>query len=458
MNDLFGEEQDDTQRSAGPVVDDQAPLAERMRPRSLDEFLGQESTRASDSFLRWAIEQDQVPSMILWGPPGCGKTSLAHVIAHQTCCSFESFSAVLGGIGDVRTIVDRAKKRKRHGQKTVLFVDEIHRFNKAQQDAFLPHVEAGTVTLVGATTENPSFALNDALLSRCRVVILDPLSVEAIQAIVKSALNDHDRGLGTWELETEVELVEDLALLADGDGRRALNLLEQVAIHGRGTQRRKLQRGLLKEVLGNVPLRHDRAGDQHYDLVSAFIKSLRGSHPDAALYYAARMILVGEDPRFLFRRLIIFASEDVGNADPRALELSLAAALTFERVGMPEGRLALAQAITYCATAPKSNASYKAWDLAMEDARNHGSLEIPVHLRNAPTKLMKELGYGKDYQYPHDHDGHFVTEEYLPDALRGRRYYQPGTQGYEQRIRERLEHWWDSIGVDRVQTDPTETS
>jgi len=441
MNDLF--EQDDSLEPKKAVqVNASAPLAERMRPETLDGFLGQDATRSEGNFLSWAIEQDEVPSMILWGPPGCGKTSLAHVIAQQTKGFFEPFSAVLGGIAQVRAIVERAKKRNRTGQKTILFVDEIHRFNKAQQDAFLPHVEAGTVTLIGATTENPSFALNAALLSRSRVIKLGALGEEALQEMLSRALADHERGLGDWELSAEPELLSDLAQLADGDGRRGLNYLEQIAIHARGLGATVLTKEFLKDGFGQVPLRHDRAGDQHFDLVSAFIKSMRGSDPDASLYYGARMILAGEDPRFLFRRLLIFASEDIGNADPRALELCLTAAMTFERVGMPEGRLALSQAITYCATAPKSNASYKAWDLAMEDARKHGSLEIPVHLRNAPTELMKELGYGKEYQYPHDHPGHFVAEQYLPERLQGARYYQPDSQGYEQRIRERLDFWW----------------
>jgi putative ATPase len=429
-------------------VPPEAPLADRMRPRTLDEVVGQPQALAPDGFLRRAVRQDRVPSMVFWGPPGCGKTTLAYVIAAHSEDFFVSFSAVLGGIKEVRARVAEAKARRRLGQRTILFIDEIHRFNKAQQDAFLPHVEKGTVTLIGATTENPSFALNSALLSRCRVVALEPLSVDDVETVVRRALADVERGLGGLDLDVDEGdgsrsgFVAVLAALADGDARRALNLLEQSAQHVRERGERRLDAAVLRQVIERAPLRYDRKGDAHYDIISAFIKSMRGSDPDAALYYAARMMAAGEDPLFILRRVLIFASEDVGNADPGALQVALAAHQAFERLGMPEGVLPIAQAITYCASAPKSNAAYKGWLAATADAESSGSVEIPMHLRNAPTGLMKSLGYGRDYRYPHDHPGHFVREDYLPEELRGRRYYRPGEQGEEAAIKARLRDWW----------------
>ena len=433
--DLFGGDDGD-----GVDASD-APLADRMRPRTLDEVVGQSDALASDGFLRNAVAGDRVPSLILWGPPGCGKTSLAHVIAAHTEAHFDVFSAVLGGIKEVRALISKAETRRRTGKRTILFVDEIHRFNKAQQDGFLPHVEKGTVTLIGATTENPSFSLNDALLSRCRVVKLAALDTGAIGELLRSALNDRERGLGDLELTAESGLVEALSDMADGDARRALNLLDQIAQHATENRITTLTLDLLKDVLERAPIRYDRAGDSHYDTISAFIKSMRGSDPDASLYYAARMLDAGEDPLFVLRRVLIFASEDVGNADPRALQVALAAFQAFERLGMPEGALPLAQAITYCATAPKSNASYAGWLAALDDVRKTGSAEIPMHLRNAPTGLMKRLGYGKDYRYPHDDPTGHVAETYLPDELADRRYYEPSGRGYEHYIVERLKKW-----------------
>jgi putative ATPase len=419
-----------------------SPLADRMRPRSLDEVVGQEKALAPGGFLREAVQSDRVPSMILWGPPGCGKTSLAHVIAQQTRAVFEVFSAVLGGLKEVRELVGLAQLRHPKGVRTILFVDEIHRFNKSQQDAFLPHVERGTITLIGATTENPSFALNAALLSRCRVVTLEPLDVAPTETLLRRALADVDCGLGGLELGATDEFLRRLAERADGDARRALNLLEQAAAHAREHALTELSADLVEVVTAITPLRYDRAGDAHYDTISAFIKSMRGSDPDAALYYAARMLEAGEDPRFVLRRVLIFASEDVGNADPQALQVALAAVQAYERLGMPEAVLPLAQAVTYCACAPKSNAAYKGWLAAVEDVRAHGSLEVPKHIRNAPTRLMAALGHGAGYQYPHDHEGGHVREQYLPEALRGRRYYRPTNRGAEAALAERLRRWW----------------
>ncbi|MBR57356.1 MAG: AAA family ATPase [Myxococcales bacterium] len=438
MADLF-ETHEETVKPAAAAKGYQ-PLADRVRPQSLDQMIGHEDLLGETGFLRRAIVEDRIPSLILWGPPGCGKTTIAHVISHHTKAFFEPFSAVLGGLPEVRVLLKRAQARHQKGQRTILFMDEIHRFNKGQQDAFLPHVEAGTIVLIGATTENPSFTLNSALLSRCRVVRLSALSSDALTAVLEGACDDSEQRLGADIPRPSKDVLALLVQAADGDARRALTLLEQ--IQGHCSAENPPTTEIVKKVLEGAPIRHDRDGDAHYDTISAFIKSMRGSDPDAALYYGARLIESGEDPRFLLRRIMIFASEDIGNADPRALELAVATTHAYERLGMPEARLCLAQAITYCATAPKSNASYKAWDEAVADVRKHGSLPIPIHLRNAPTKLMKELGHGRDYRYPHDAPGHFLKEEYLPEELVGRRYYAPSDQGYEQRISERLRRWW----------------
>ena len=444
--DLFQRKQ--LEKGTSPLHD--APLAERMRPASIDEFLGQEEILAPGAFLHRAIQEDQVPSIILWGPPGSGKTSLARVIAQHTKAHFEIFSAVLGGIKEVRGLVAEAENLKLRGQRTILFVDEIHRFNKSQQDGFLPHVERGTITLIGATTENPSFTLNNALLSRCRVIPLKPLARQTISSLLKHALDDELRGLGSSDIHIPDDVIEYLSQVADGDGRRGLGLLEQTTAHAQASGLKQITLKDVQVFTERSPLAYSRKGDDRYDLISAFIKSMRGSDPQAALYYGARMIEAGEDPRFLLRRLVIFASEDIGNADPRALQISLAGSQAYEQLGLPEGLLSLAQSITYCATAPKSNASYKAWKTALNDAREYGNLPVPDHLKNAPTSLAKELGHGKGYQYPHDHPEHFINTSYLPRAIHNKRYYRPTKQGYERHIQKRMEDWW---GDDTSKTD-----
>jgi putative ATPase len=399
-----------------------------MRPKQLEDVVGQEHVCGQGTFLARAISEDRIPSLILWGPPGSGKTTLASVIANVTKLEFVPFSAVLGGVKEIREIVKKARDRLgMHGRRTLLFVDEIHRFNKAQQDAFLPHVEKGTVVLVGATTENPSFEVNSALLSRLRVVKLKPLGKEALCSILRRALEDPLRGLG-GRVNAEDEVLFRIAAWADGDARRALNLLESAVNHADG----EITEEVVDRIRQGDTTRYDRA-DQHYDMVSAFIKSMRGSNPDAALYYLARMIEGGESARFIMRRMVIFAAEDVSNADPRALQVAVAAAQGFEHVGMPEGMLLMAHACTFLATAPKSNRSYMGLKAAIEDVREHGSLEVPLHIRNAPTALMASMGYGQGYQYPHNYGG-YVDEQYLPDELADRIYYEPSDNGYEARL------------------------
>ena len=438
MNDLFDAPSPSPRVSEGGP----APLADRMRPRTLEAILGQPEVLGPGSFLRTAIERDELPSVIFWGPPGCGKTSLARVIAQMTAARFVPFSAVLSGVKEVREVVAEALALwRREGRRTILFVDEIHRFNKAQQDAFLPHVEAGTITLMGATTENPFFEVIPPLLSRCRVVRLLPLAEQDLVELARRALVDVEHGLGKWGLEVQEDVLRAMARAADGDGRRMLNLLEAAADYAKGSGKRVVDQAVLQAVRGGPALRYDRAYEEHYNVVSAFIKSMRGSDPDAAIYYAVRMLEGGEDPAFICRRMVIFAAEDIGNADPRAIQVALCAAQAYEYLGMPEAAIPIAQAVTYLATAPKTNASYRALKAAQTVVRETGSLEVPLRLRNAPTKGMAELGYGQGYLYPHDHEGHFVVEDYLPDALVGSRFYEPSEMGYERQIKERLEAW-----------------
>lgn len=410
------------------------PLAERMRPQSLDEVVGQQHLLGEGKLLRRLIENDQLSSVILWGPPGTGKTTLGQVIAGTTKSRFVFFSAVLGSIKEVRDIVAEAKQQRAyHGQKTILFVDEIHRFNKAQQDAFLPSVEKGEVTLIGATTENPSFEVNSALLSRSRVFVLEPLSSEDLSILLQRALSD-ERGLGARKLSITPDALEFLAGQADGDARIALGGLEVAAATTKG----QLSLENIQEALQKKALLYDKGAEEHYNVISAFIKSMRGSDPDAALYWLARMLEAGEDPLFIVRRMVIFASEDVGNADPRALQMALAVQQAVHFVGLPEARINLAQGVTYLATAPKSNASYRGVNQAQAEVRKSGALPVPKHIRNAPTKLMKEQGYGKGYKYAHDYQGGVAAQTHLPDQLAGTQYYCPTERGYEKLIGERM--------------------
>ena len=412
----------------------QAPLAERMRPTRLEDYVGQEHLTGEGRLLRRAIELDQVPSMIFWGPPGTGKTTLARIIAQATGAHFESLSAVLAGVKDLReAVAAAADRRKLHRKRTILFVDEIHRFNKAQQDALLPHVEKGTITLLGATTENPSFEVNAALLSRMRVVTLRGLEEDELKGLLRRAIDDPKGLAGTVAVDDDA--LAFICNVAGGDARRALTALEVAAQHGGAHVDRKAA----EEALQQRTLLYDKGGEEHFNVVSAFIKSMRGSDPDAAVYWLARMVEAGEDPRFIVRRMVIFASEDVGNADPQALQVAVAALQAVELVGFPEGTLPLTQAVTYLAMAPKSNTALTTYAKAREAVMTQGPLPVPAHLRNAPTKLMKSLGYGAGYQYPHDFDGHVVGEQYLPEGLRGQRFYAPSDSGEEKAHRERLE-------------------
>ena len=413
------------------------PLPERLRPRRFEEFVGQEHVLGPASALRRAIEADQVPSLILWGPPGTGKTTLAHIVAERTGAIFVPFSAVLGGVKEIREIVAAARERKRlHRQRTILFVDEIHRFTRTQQDAFLPHVEAGTITLIGATTENPSFEINGALLSRCRVITLRALTDEEVGALLDRAVTSPSGLAGSVRLSPGAR--EAMSRSAYGDARRALVALESAAAAVRLAGREEVSAADAEEAMQHKPLPYDKAGEQHYDLASAFIKSMRGSDPDAAVYYLVRMLEGGEEPRFVARRMVIFASEDVGNADPQALLVATAALQALELVGMPEGVLPLTQAVTYLALAPKSNTVIAAYAAARKLVLEKGPLPVPLKLRNAPTRLMESMGYGGGYRYPHNFDGHYVAEEYLPDALRGTRIVEPSSSGLEKELGERL--------------------
>ena len=415
-----------------------SPLAERMRPTTIEEFVGQDHLLGSSKLLSGMIHAGKLQSLILWGPPGSGKTTLAQILASSAGAACVHFSAVTSGVKDLKKIIQEAEQLRRIGKPTVLFVDEIHHFNKAQQDNFLPHVECGTLTLIGATTENPSFEVISPLLSRCRVLLLKALSSEEIGKVVDRALEDCERGLGNFKLTFAAPARAFLIEQSQGDCRVALNALEAAATLARGEGKQVIDLSELQEALQRTPLRYDKAGEEHYNVISAFIKSMRGSDPDAALYWLMRMIEAGEDPLFIARRMVIFAAEDIGNADPQALQIAVAAKDAFHFVGLPEGRIPLAQAVTYLASAPKSNASYKAMLAAAEDVNRHGALPVPLHLRNAPTALMRNVGYGKDYKYAHDYEGNVVDQQHLPDELRGRRYYTPSNSGYEAVLRERL--------------------
>jgi len=416
------------------------PLADRMRPRTLDEIVGQRHLVAPGKLLYEAIVHDRVPSMILWGPPGTGKTTLAQVVANETRAEFVPFSAVMGGVPELREILKAAaEKKKLYGKRTTVFVDEIHRFNKAQQDALLPHVERGTITLIGATTENPSFAVNAALLSRARVFRLDGLGAVDLAELLARALSDSERGLGLMGITADESVLLGLAEGAGGDARRALDVLELAAKHAADSGAHAISSEYVTEALSARTLLYDKSGEEHYNVISAFIKSMRGSDPDAAIYWMMRMLEAGDDPRFLLRRMIIFASEDIGTADPAALSMAVAADAAFHRLGMPEGMFAMAQCCHYLACAPKSNASYRSWTAAKEDVAKHGALPVPLKLRNAHTKAMKEWGYGEGYRYAHDEDGGFAKgETYLPDTLVGTRYYEPKNAGFEKELAARL--------------------
>ena len=419
-----------------------APLAHRMRPRSLDELVGHEKVIGRGRPLRNWIEADRLPSLILWGPPGCGKTTLARVISEYTRSRFSSLSAVLSGVKDIKEAVEQAKNWRSRGARTILFVDEIHRFNKSQQDALLPHVEDGTVILVGATTENPSFELNSALLSRARVIRLERIPAEAIEKLLGRALQDFENGLAGL-LELEAPALRWLADISEGDARRALTALETLALNSGGEGGSPLALEQVQDILSTSgsrqPLPYDKDGEEHHNVVSAFIKSLRDSDPHAGLYYLARMLEAGEDPLFICRRLVILASEDVGNADPRGLQIALAAKEAVDFVGMPEARINLAQAVTYLACAPKSNASYDGINQAISEVRASGALEVPLHLRNAPTALMKREGYGAGYKYAHSQKDGRSRQTHLPAPLVGRRFYEPRDSGYEKQLKLRLD-------------------
>lgn len=429
----------------GPLSNDSMPLAARMRPRNFSEYVGQQHIIGEGKVLRRAIESDQLPSIILWGPPGSGKTTLAQVIANVSSSYFVPMSAVTAGVADLRRVVDEARRRRRDsGQRTILFIDEIHRFNKGQQDAILPYVENGEVTFIGATTENPSFEVISALLSRSRVYTLNALSDEEIAIIVERALSDGENGLAVLKIKLADDARQTLVTMANGDARVALNALEMAgqSVKPGADGMRQVNLKDIEESLQKRALLYDKAGEQHYDLISALHKTLRGSDPDAALYWMGRMLEAGEDPLYIVRRLIRFASEDVGMADPQALVVCVAAQQAVHFIGLPEGNLALAQAVVYLATAPKSNALYTAYGRVQKDVETTRNDPVPLHLRNAPTSLMKNLGYGKGYKYAHEYEGHFVEQQNLPDAMKGKRYYFPTEQGFEKTVLARLKVWW----------------
>ena len=433
-----------------------APLATRMRPTSLHTFVGQQHLIGPGRVLRKAIESGKIPSFILWGPPGCGKTTLAYIIANTTGAHFSPVSAVSANVADLRRIIDEAKgRRQMQLQQTILFIDEIHRFNKTQQDAVLPFVEDGTITLIGATTENPSFEVTSPLLSRSRVLPMKPLTEAEIQVIIMRALKDGLRGLGDLNLQIVPEALSNLITLSNNDARIALNTLEMAALSTPPDEegKRYITLPTIEDALQHRALPYDKDGEQHHDIISALHKSMRGSDPDASLYWLARMLEAGEDPLYIARRLVRFASEDVGMADPQALVIAMAAQQAVHFIGLPEGNLALAEAAVYLATAPKSNSLYEAYNRVQEELKQGPSESVPLHLRNAVTPLMKDMGYGKGYQYAHDYPGHFVEQQNLPDSIKGRRYYTPSDQGYESQVIGRLKSWWQK----KIKPEPEET-